>query len=344
MDVGIIFLMALIFLLAIAIFFLTVRKQGADLSILRSTIEQQNLIIQEMKSHLEFGGRGQDALREELLKTQRAIEHLKVDYEARKKLEEESREAVKRLESVIIGSYSKGHAGENILSEIFKLFPREMIAYNFSVGGKVVEFGLILSDKKVLPIDSKWPATNLLIALEEEKSEQVKLGIIEQIEKEVGKRIKEISQYINPSITTPWAIAAVPDSIFSACKRAYLDAYKHQVILMPYSMTIPYVLTFYSLHLQYSRSVDLENLQSYLIDIGRNLAEMEQVLENKIARGGAMINNAYSDYKQLISRVRASITYLQAAEQSDVLSGDGQLREIGESFIESESLESEPGI
>jgi len=319
MEPTIAILLALIFLLVVAVVYLSVRKSASDLSSLRGTLERQNLLMQEMKSNVEFGGRGQDILREELQRTQRAIEHLKTDYEARKQLEEESRQVVKRLESVIVGSYSKGQAGENILNEIFKLFPREMIAYNFNINGKVVEFGLVLSDKKVLPIDSKWPATNLLIALEEESDEKVRLGIIEQIEKEVGKRIREVCQYIDPDVTAPWAIVAIPDAVFSACKRAYLDAYKRHVILMSYSMTIPYILTFYSLHLQYSRSVDMENLQSHLISMGRHLDEMEQILENKLARGTTMINNAYGEYKQLISRIRGSVAYLQASESPDDL-------------------------
>ncbi len=325
MDVIIVLLTALVVLLVVAVVYLSARKSSGDVSGLRDVLERQSLLMQEMKTNVEFGGRGQDILREELQKTQRAIEYLRIDAEARKKLEEESRQVVKRLESVIVGSYSKGQAGENILNEIFKLFPREMVAYNFNVGGKVVEFGLVLSDKKVLSIDSKWPATSLLIALEEESDEKVRHGIIEQIEKEVGRRIREVCQYIDADITAPWAIAAVPDAVFSVCKRAYLDAYKRHVILMSYSMTIPYVLTFYSLHLQYSRSVDIENLQSHLITIGRQLDKMEQILENKIIRGGTMINNAYGEYKQLISRMRASVTYLQAAESADGLDKEPQV-------------------
>ncbi|HZD59846.1 MAG TPA: DNA recombination protein RmuC [Anaerolineae bacterium] len=314
MDIPIALLIALALTLTFTVIILAFKRPTGDLSVLHDTLERQNLLIQELRSHVEFGDRGQNILREELQRTQRSIEDLRTDYAARKHLEEENRRMVKRLESVIIGSYSKGQAGENILNEIFKLFPREMIAHNFNVNGKVVEFGLVLSDKRVLPIDSKWPATNLVIALDEEKDEKVRLGIIAQIEKEVGRRVKEVCQYINPDVTVPWAVAAVPDSVFSVCKRSYLDSYKRQVILMSYSMTIPYILTFYSLHLQYSRSVDMENLQSHLITIGRQLSEMEQILENKIARGSAMISNAYIEYKQVISRIRASVTYLQATE------------------------------
>jgi DNA recombination protein RmuC len=285
--------------------------------VLRDALERQNQLMQELKTHLDFGGKGQAVLRDELLKTQRLIDHLRIDYEARKQAEEESRRIVKRIESVIVGSYSKGQAGENILHETFKLFPREMIAYNFPINGKVVEFGLVLSDKKVLPIDSKWPATALLVALDEERDERVRLSIIDRIEKEVSRRIREVCQYIDPDMTAPWVVAAVPDAVFSVCKRAYLDAYKKHVILMSYSMTIPYVLTFYSLHLQYSKTVDIENLQSHLLTIGRQLDEMEQILENKIARGNTMVSNAYGEYKQLISKVRASVTYIQAADGID---------------------------
>lgn len=314
MDVTIVLLIALISCLTLITAILFFRGSPGSVSSLRDTLERQNLLIQDLKSRLDFGNHGQDALKQEIQRIQRSVDHLKIDYEARKKLEEESRQMVKRLESVIIGSYSKGRAGENILGEIFKLFPQDMIAHNFNIGGKVVEFGLVLSDRKVLPIDSKWPATSLLIALEEEEDEGIKISIMEQVEKEVGRRVKEVRQYIDPDVTTPWAIVAVPDSVFSACKRAYLESYKHQVILMSYSMTIPYVLTFYNLHLQYSRSVNMENLQTHIINVDRQLNEMEQILENKIARGSAMISNAYEEYKQLISRIRTSMIYLQTTE------------------------------
>ena len=58
-------------------------------------------------------------------------------------------------------------------------------------------------------------------------------------------------------------------------------------------------------------SIDMENLQSHLISIARNLDEMDNILENKIARGTTMVSNAYSDYKQMVSKIRASVTELQ---------------------------------
>jgi CRISPR/Cas system CSM-associated protein Csm2 small subunit len=80
---------------------------------------------------------------------------------------------------------------------------------------------------------------------------------------------------------------------------------------MPYSMVLPLILYMYRLHFQYAISLDMENLQNHLISISKNLTEMETILENQIARGGTMISNAYSIYKQIISKIKSSLCELQ---------------------------------
>jgi hypothetical protein len=67
----------------------------------------------------------------------------------------------------------------------------------------------------------------------------------------------------------------------------------------------------YRLHLQYSLSIDAENLRSHLISISKNLDQMEEILENKISKGATMISNAYLEYKQSISKIRASLNEIQ---------------------------------
>jgi len=186
-----------------------------------------------------------------------------------------------------------------------------MIENNFAVGGKTVEFALILPNNKRLPIDSKWPAGDLLLNLEKESSPEKRKEIIAEIEKETIKRVKEVKQYIDPDLTWSQAIAAVPDSVYGVCREAHLRARENDVILMPYSMVLPLILYMYRLHLQYAMSLDMENLQNHLISISKNLTEMETVLENQIARGSRMIFNAYSNYKQIISRIKSSLTELQ---------------------------------
>ena len=272
---------------------------------------QQAQDLQEIKEKLSLGTQIQDHLKNGLEKTRDLLEDLKSTDKLRQQREAEFLERIKRVDEIIAGTSAKGISGEEILRETFKKLPQEMIDSNFSVGGKKVEFALILPNNKRIPIDSKWPAGNLLLELEKESEPKRRKEIIEEIEKETIKRIKEVKQYIDPDITWSQAIAAVPDSVYSVCSQAHLRARESDVILMPYSMVLPLVLYMYRLHLQYAISIDVENLKNHLISISRNLDEMENILENKIYRGTTMVQNAYLEYKQMLSRIRASINELQ---------------------------------
>lgn len=272
---------------------------------------QQAQDIQEIKEKLLLGTQLQDHLKNGIEKTKDLLEDLKRADEVRREKEIEFLERIKRVDEIIAGTSAKGISGEEILRETFKRLPPEMIESNFTVSGKTVEFALVLPNNKRLPIDSKWPAGDLVLELEKESSPKKRKKIIEDIEKETVKRIKEVKQYIDPAVTWSQAIAAVPDSVYSVCREAHLRAREQDVILMPYSMVLPLLLYMYRLHLQYAVSIDIENLQNHLISISRNLDEMEDILENKIARGTTMVSNAYSDYKQMISKIRSSLSELQ---------------------------------
>lgn len=294
-------------------FFMAKKRTTSSYDVV-ARLDKQDALLNELKTKFELGDRGQDFIREELVRTGRTLLAMQADFEARRRSEEESRLIVKRLESVIAGSYAKGRAGENILREAFKHFPAEMVEADFQVGGRVVEFGLKLYDGKVLPLDSKWPATSLALALDAEEDEARRRSIIADVEREVGKKVREAAGYIDPAKTVPWAVVALPDSIFSVCKRAFIEAHKARVLLMSYSMAVPYLLTFYSLHLQYSRSIDLDAVESHLAQIERQLDLAEQVIENRLARGSTMVNNAYVELGQITGRIRGSLGALKSLE------------------------------
>lgn len=287
---------------------------GALKSLLATVESNQKMhqqVIQELRELMHSDSRVSDKIQLNLENTLRTIEGVKQHYEASKKVEEENFRSLKRLESIIAGTKLKGIAGENILREALGIFPPDMIQTNFKVKGKEVEFGLILSDKKVMPIDSKWPSTELLEILADEEDEQERERLANQVKKEVTRRISEVGQYLDPDTTAPWAIACVPDSAYSLCKDAHLAAYSKNVILVSYSMLLPYLLMFFSLHLQYASSIDVENLTRYLIDIKRNLEQMSEILENKIEKAQTMLTNASSEYRQIIGSIKGSISSLE---------------------------------
>src|SRR5437588_12652400 len=137
-------------------------------------------------------------------------------------------------------------------------------------------------------------------------------ALVQEIERILRLKVRDVRQYIDPAATIGFAVAAVPDPIFNACRRAHLEAYREGVILMPYSMTIPYVLALFRLHLQYARSIDLHNLEGYLLQMEDGLTGLDRSLENSISRGSIMIQNAFADCKRTVGQMRGALAALRA--------------------------------
>jgi len=317
----------------------------ADLGALKSHVEtvssQQGALSQSLgmlqaavqgveTKVLESSAGVREAIGKDLSDARIVVERLKVDGEERRRMEEDVQASARRIETVLLGSRTRGAAGENILQDAFRQFPAEMIDMNFRVNGKVVEYALILANGKRLPIDSKWPSPDLLDRLGEAMQDPAKeVAVVQEIERILRLKVRDVRQYIDPSATIGFALAAVPDPIFNACRRAHLEAYREGVILMPYSMTIPYVLALFRLHLQYARSIDLENLEGYLQQIDDNVTALDRLLENSIARGSTMIQNAFNDAKRNVGQMRGALAALRVAPQASV-GGEPEVDEIDE--------------
>ena len=318
----------------------------ADLGALKSHVEtvssQQGALSQSLgmlqaavqgveTKVLESSAGVREAIGKDLSDARIVVERLKVDGEERRRMEEDVQASARRIETVLLGSRTRGAAGENILQDAFRQFPAEMIDMNFRVNGKVVEYALILANGKRLPIDSKWPSPELLDRLGEAMQDPAKeAALVQEIERILRLKVRDVRQYIDPAATIGFALAAVPDPIFNACRRAHLEAYREGVILMPYSMTIPYVLALFRLHLQYARSIDLENLEGYLQQIDDNVTALDRLLENSIARGSTMIQNAFNDAKRNVGQMRGALAALRAVPQAAAVSPEPEVEEIND--------------
>jgi DNA recombination protein RmuC len=268
---------------------------------------------------MESGGLTQESqaseIRERLAQTQSVVERLGSALVARQTIEDEARSSLKRLESVIAGSSTRGAAGENILEEVLKHLPPEMLQRNVWVGGKVVELALQLPGGKLLPIDSKWVSSGALEQLAEPGLDaQRRAQLTAQVEREVERRVREVSQYIDPASTSTFALAVIPDAAYDVCRGAIVGAHRRHVMVVGYAMALPYLLTLYQLHLQFARTVDMEKLQSALIDVERHLDTLEGILDNKLQRALTMLQNTYSEGKQVSARIRSAAQSVQMAE------------------------------
>src|SRR5207247_4768724 len=73
------------------------------------------------------------------------------------------------------------------------------------------------------------------------------------------------------------------------------------------------------------RTVDMEKLQSALIDIERQVDVLEGILENKVQRSLTVLQNAYTEGKQASAKIRASTQSAQISSPSngEMAPGDG---------------------
>src|SRR5215211_6433970 len=226
-------------------------------------------------------------VRSDLAGARRVLEALALREDERRERETESWEIVRRLSTVLVGSASKGRAGENVLREHLAQLPPGMLVTDLRVNGRVVEFGLLLPDGRRLPVDSKWAALAELEALEAATDPAEREVRAREVERQVALRAREVAQYLDPSCTSPVAVAAVPDAAYEVLRRAHADAFARGVVIVPYSTALPVLLFLYSL---VHRFGDADGARSALAEVAAVLDAMEAVVENKVARATTMLS------------------------------------------------------
>lgn len=275
-----------------------------DLGAIKSQVESMNTAVQDLgaiKSQIET-----------ISTTTQTLVTIKSNLESLQQHESQLYAIVQTISSKLIGSREVGAAGENLLAEAFASFPPGWIERDFKLGGKVVEFALVLPNHKRLPIDSKWPAIELLQRLGEATDPDERLALTNKIEDAVTAKAQEASKYIDPAQTIHLAMAAIPDSAYSVCRKAHFQAIKSHVLVVSYSMALPIVLALYRFQLEYAASVDQEHLESHLKQIEDCLQAIEEEFQNRLSRGSTMILNAYTECMTRINQIKASLSALRA--------------------------------
>jgi DNA anti-recombination protein RmuC len=249
-------------------------------------------------------GADERELRGDVTRVRELVEGLRSAAQARARVEESVWEAVRRMESVVAGGAARGRAGENLLDESQSTLPAGMLVRDFAVGGRRVEFALVLPDGRRLPVDSKWTATRELEALQGEEDPDRRRALCRRVEDEVVRRAREVEAYIDPSLTTPFAVACVPDAAFAVCRKAHGDAFARRIVLVGQSTALPVLLTLYALAARYGAAGDVDGCLSELETL---LGSMEVTLENKVAKAATMLQNAADEWRTHVGKARGAV-------------------------------------
>jgi len=297
------------------------RRHPPDDGRLRDQVELQASELRRIADQGAQRELASEQLRQGLEGARRALEELRTHEQDRRAADGEQREIVRRLATVLAGGASKGRAGEFILREHLAELPPGMLVTDFRVNGKVVEFGLLLPDGRRLPIDSKWTAVAELEALGSARDPTERDACARAVERAVTSRAKEVAQYLDPAVTAPVAVAAVPDAAYRVLKRAHADAYAKGVIIVPYSSALPIVLFLYALVRRFG---DAAHVQAGLSEMAAVFDALESIVENRFQKAVTMLTNGTDEFRSQLSKARGSIARAEGpATRSDGAAGEG---------------------
>jgi RmuC family len=283
------------------------RRRPADVA-LRAQLQVQAGELRRIADQGAQRDLAAEQLRQGLDGARRALDELRTRDQERRTQDADQRDVVKRLATVLAGGASKGRAGEHLLRSQLAELPPGMLCADFRVNGKVVEFGLLLPDGRRLPIDSKWTAVAELEALDAATDLTERDACARSVERAVATRAKEVAQYLDPVVTAPVAIAAVPDAAYGVLKRAHADAFAKGVIIVPYGSALPIALFLYSLVRRFGDAADA---QAVVAEVAVVLDALESIVENRVQKAATMLANGADEFRSHLGRARGSIARAQ---------------------------------
>ena len=187
----------------------------------------------------------------------------------------------------------------------------------------MVEFGLHLPSGLVLPIDSKWSATALLERLAGSEDPSERQAIKSLIEREVVGRAKELRKYLDPSVTVGYAVAVVPDAVYDVCSSAQVESFRLDVVLLGYSMFVPYLLLVFNTVLRNSHDIDLSRVGESLVAARLDLAATQEEIEGRFGKAVTMLGNSRDEMRAHLGRANSGLVALQARASAAVQASAG---------------------
>jgi DNA recombination protein RmuC len=249
---------------------------------------------------------------------QKALAEVRALEQGRARQMENAADTLKRLEAVVAGSATRGVAGENILARALGQLPPDLLEINVAFGNKIVEYALRLPGGRVLPIDSKWTSVAALERLAETEDPNERRRLQEQVTRDVRIRIREMAKYLDPERTLCIALLAVPDAVYGSAPEVHSEGYREGVLVVPYSLALPYVLALYRLTLRFGSSVDTDQLAARLRSVDESLRRVCDEVEGRLSRGLVQMQNARDALREhVLEAQQATSRLLRVAESAE---------------------------
>ncbi len=231
--------------------------------------------------------------------------------EARRPQVDQAYASLQQLTAKLLGSANAGATGERIVEDALSVLPPQWLITDHRVSNKPVEFAVRLPDGLVLPIDSKVVAQADLVALDGAQNGQ-REKLEGRIRNNVLQRASEVRQYVDGR-TPGFAVAAIPDAAYRLSAPVLPRAYQEfQVVIVPYSLLLPFVMLCYEQHRRSGVDLDAANQAKLLAEAETHIKRALQELNGRVGRafveltnGRDVLNQELSDASRALDLIRS---------------------------------------
>jgi hypothetical protein len=135
-----------------------------------------------------------------------------------------------------------------------------------------------------------------------------------------------MSKYLDPERTLSLGLLAVPDSVCAAAPEAQGEGYRDGVLVVPYSLALPYVLALYRLTIRFGGAVDTDQLAARVRGLEEDLRKASEELEGRLSRALVQLENSRTALRDHIGDARhATERLLPTVENERVPAPEAQL-------------------
>lgn len=250
----------------------------------------------------------------------RALSEVKALEQGRARQMEQAAGSLKRLEAVVAGSASRGAAGENILERALAQLPPDLLEANVAFGNKVVEYALRLPGGRYLPIDSKWTSVAVVERLQACEQPDERRRLVDQVARDLRAKVRDMGKYLDPERTIGFGLLAVPDGIYGVAPQCHADGYREGVLVVPYSLALPYALAVYRLTLRFGAAVDTDRMAGHLRGLEDCVRRMVEEVEGRLSRTVVQLENSRDALRDRLGEARRATSRLleEAEAEADV--------------------------
>jgi len=295
-------------------------KQLMDnLQMARDMLSSLGTLLREVSETLRSGQERVDAelnqIRRDLAVAKEIIQHINEQVgilTTLQQMTERVEENINRVATILTGRRS-GQAGERVVSELLSAVPDDWLERNIRLGRGQVEFAIKMPNGYFIPLDSKFVAPELVVALESDNREQQQL--LRRLKWEVQRKAQEVANgYLTDNRVLGFGIAAVPDSVYDLCRDAVkAAAQSHRIVVVPYSLLLPFVLSLYLMAQRFgiSRLGETDQVVGTAIT---TLEQAKQALENM----SRQINAVRNQRESALEKVEGTIKLLRKLIQGEI--------------------------